>query len=267
MTSELERLENESIYIIREAYKNYSKLGMLWSMGKDSTVMLWLTRKAFLGRIPFPLIHIDTQYKIPEMIQFRDQVAKDWNIDLKIFSNHIALKNGMGPHLSKLDCCTSLKTEGLRLSLESFPRDALLVAIRRDEEGSRAKERFFSPRGSNFIWDRENQPPELWNQFVTEFPSDVHVRVHPILGWSELNIWEYIKKENIPVLDLYFAKNKKRYRSVGCAPCTQPIDSNATTIDEIIEELKQVKTSERAGRAQDQADQYAMEKLRAKGYM
>lgn len=267
MNSEIKRLESESIYIIREAYKNYSKLGMLWSMGKDSTVMLWLVRKAFLGKIPFPLIHIDTEHKIPEMIEFRDQVQKELGFELKIFKNRQALKSGMGPHLPKLECCTALKTEGLRKSLEEFPLNALLVAIRRDEEGSRAKERFFSPRDNRFQWARESQPPELWNQFATEFPADVHVRVHPILNWSEINIWEYIEAENIPVLDLYFSKNNKRYRSVGCAPCTSPIESTASSIKEIIEELKTLKTSERAGRAQDQADNYAMEKLRAKGYM
>jgi sulfate adenylyltransferase subunit 2 len=267
MSTELERLENESIYIIREAYKNFSKLGMLWSMGKDSTVMLWLVRKAFLGRVPFPLMHIDTHYKIPEMITYRDEMANKWNLDLKIFSNTEALKAGMGPHQSKLECCNSLKTEGLKIAQRDFPRDALLVAIRRDEEGSRAKERYFSPRNTSFNWDRENQPPELWNQYHVQFPADTQVRVHPILSWSEVNIWEYIKKENIPVLDLYFSKEGKRYRSVGCAPCTQPIDSNAKTVDDIIAELKMTKTSERAGRAQDQADNYAMEKLRAKGYM
>jgi sulfate adenylyltransferase subunit 2 len=268
MNENLKRLENESIYIIREAYKTFPKMAMLWSMGKDSTVMMWLVRKAFLGRVPFPLIHIDTKYKIPAMIEFRDRVAKELNLDLKIFTNDLALKNGMGPHLPKLECCTALKTNALKDSLDKFPVDGLLVAIRRDEEGSRAKERFFSPRNETFTWDRENQPPELWNQYHVDFPVNTHVRIHPILSWSELNIWEYIEAENIPVLDLYFAnENNQRYRSVGCAPCTHPINSTAKSVKDIIEELKNTKTSERAGRAQDAADRYAMEKLRAKGYM
>lgn len=268
MENHLERLENESIYIIREAYKSFPKLGMLWSMGKDSTVMLWLVRKAFMGRVPFPLIHIDTKFKIPEMIVYRDQMAKELNLDLKIFTNQIALDSGMNPKdFSKLDCCNALKTNALKNSFELFPRDGLLVAIRRDEEGSRAKERFFSPRGIEHQWNRESQPPELWDQYQVDYPHNTHVRVHPILSWSEVNIWEYIKQEEIPVLDLYFSKNGKRYRSVGCAPCTSPVDSTATSIDEIIAELKATNTSERAGRAQDKADNYAMEKLRAKGYM
>ena len=264
---DLKELENESIYIIRETFKSFSKTAMLWSMGKDSTVMLWLVRKAFHGRVPFPLFHIDTSYKMPEMIKYRDEKAREWNLDLKIFQNSDALKSGMGPSQSKIVCCNSLKTDGLKLGLKEHPCNGLLVAIRRDEEGSRAKERFFSPRDLHFEWDQENQPPELWNQYVTEFPEHIHTRVHPILRWSEINIWEYIKQENIPVLDLYFSKNGKRYRSVGCAPCTGSIDSEAKNVDEIIEELKRTKTSERAQRAQDQENHYAMEKLRKKGYM
>lgn len=262
-------LEQQSIYIIREAYKKFPKLAMLWSMGKDSTVMLWLVRKAFFGRAPFPMVHIDTTFKIPEMIKFRDEKAREWGLNLMISKNEKALSEGMNHTVGRLECCTALKTEALKEFLKQNPFQAILVAIRRDEEGTRAKERYFSPRDESFKWDFVEQPPELWDQYNTDFPADVHVRVHPLLHWSELDIWNYIKRENIPSLDLYFAKpgDPTRYRSVGCGPCTKNIDSDADTLDKVIAELQNTKTGERAGRAQDQADTYAMQKLRVKGYM
>lgn len=263
----LRELEQESIYIIREAYRKYPKLGMLWSMGKDSTVMLWLVRKAFFGKTPFPMIHIDTTFKIPEMIKFRDEKAREWGLNLIIAKNEKALSAGMNPNQGRLECCGALKTEALKQFLESHSFQAILVAIRRDEEGSRGKERYFSPRDPSFKWDIIEQPPELWNQYATDFPQGVHLRVHPLLHWSELDIWEYIKQENIPTLDLYYAKNNERYRSVGCAPCTKSFQSDADTLDKVIAELKVTKSGERAGRAQDQVDAYAMQKLRVKGYM
>jgi len=265
--TQLDQLEAESIYILREAKKSFKRLGMLWSMGKDSTVLLALVRKAFLGSFPFPLIHIDTSFKIPEMITYRDKIAKEWGFPLIIGQNTQALEKGMDHTQGRLTCCESLKTEGLRQTIEKHNIQSLLVGIRRDEEGSRAKERVFSPRGQNFQWGVDNQPPELWNQFATEYEEDVHVRVHPLLSWTEINVWEYIDREKLPILDLYFSKNGKRYRSLGCAPCTGQVSSNATTIPEIIEELKTTKESERSSRAQDQAANYAMEKLRVKGYM
>ena len=263
----LDRLEAESIYILREAYKKFGKLGMLWSIGKDSTVLLWLAKKAFFGYCPFPFIHVDTAYKIPKMIEFRDRIAKDFDIDLIVHKNEEALTEGMGPEKGRLVCCKALKTDGLQQVITNYEFDGLILGIRRDEEGSRSKERVFSERNRDSEWDYTNQPPELWDQFKTEFPKGNHIRVHPLLSWNEIDIWSYIEREKIPVVDLYFAKDGKRYRSLGCAPCTAKIDSNAATIGEIIEELKNTRVSERAGRAQDQEDSYAMQKLRKDGYM
>ncbi len=263
----LDELENQSIYIIREAYKKFKNLGMLWSIGKDSTVMLWLTRKAFFGNCPIPVIHIDTTYKIPEMIRFRDKLAKKHKFKLIIGKNEKALSEGMNPTKGRLNCCTALKTDALSKLVYEKKFNALMVGIRRDEEGTRAKERFFSPRNKNFEWDFKDQPPEFWNQFNTNFPEGTHVRVHPILHWTELDVWKYIRKEKIPVIDLYFAKKGKRYRSLGCAQCTNPIKSTASTINLIIKELECLKTPERSGRAQDQEDTHAMQKLRVRGYM
>lgn len=263
----LDRLEAESIFILREAYKKFGKLGMLWSIGKDSTVLLWLAKKAFFGHCPFPFIHVDTTYKIPEMIKFRDRMAKDFNIDLIVHKNEEALKEGMGPEKGRLVCCKALKTDGLQQVITNYEFDGLILGIRRDEEGSRSKERVFSERNRDSEWDYTNQPPELWDQFKTEFPKGNHIRVHPLLSWNEIDIWSYIEREKIPVVDLYFARNGTRYRSLGCAPCTAKINSKATTIREIVEELKNTKVSERAGRAQDQEDSYAMQKLRKDGYM
>lgn len=267
MMDHLDILEAESIYILREAYKKFGKLGMLWSIGKDSTVLLWLARKAFYGNCPFPFIHVDTKHKIPEMIEYRDRIAKELNLDLIVHTNEEAIKNGMGPHMGRLTCCKALKADALSQVINDNGFEGLILGIRRDEEGSRSKERVFSERDKDSKWDYANQPPELWDQFKTDFPKGNHIRVHPILQWTELDIWEYIKRENIPIIDLYFSKNGKRYRSLGCAECTGAINSNATTIDEIIEELKNTKVSERAGRAQDQEDSYAMQKLRKEGYM
>lgn len=263
----LDKLEAQSIYILREAYKHFGKLGMLWSIGKDSTVMLWLAKKAFFGHCPFPFIHVDTTHKIPEMIEFRDRIAKEFNLDLIVHTNEDALKEGIGPEVGRLVCCKALKTEGLAQVNKKYEFEGLILGIRRDEEGSRSKERVFSERNADSKWDYTNQPPELWDQFKTDFKKGNHIRVHPILHWNEIDIWNYIKRENIPVVDLYFAKDGKRYRSLGCAPCTNPIESTASNIDEVIEELKNTKQSERAGRAQDREDAHAMQKLRKEGYM
>jgi len=263
----LEQLEAQSIYIFREAYKHFGKLGMLWSIGKDSTVMLWLAKKAFFGYCPFPLIHVDTKYKIPAMIEYRDKMAKELDLNLIVHTNEDAIKEGMGPQHGRLVCCKALKTDALHQVTKEHEFEGLILGIRRDEEGSRSKERVFSERNAESQWDYTDQPPELWDQFKTDFKKGNHIRVHPILHWSEVDIWEYIKKENIPLIDLYFSKEGKRYRSLGCQPCTNPIISNATTIDEIIDELKNTKESERSGRAQDQEDSHAMQKLRKSGYM
>jgi sulfate adenylyltransferase subunit 2 len=263
----LDELEARSIYIIREAYYRFrDKLALLWSIGKDSTTMLYLARKAFFGKIPFPVVHIDTSYKLKEIYEFREKLAKEWDFKLIIAKNEEALKEGMNPNKGRLECCTALKTEALKQAIAKYGFKALLVAIRRDEHAIRAKERTFSPR-INFTWDYKNQPAELWNQYVTKEQSEVHFRVHPMLHWREIDIWQYIKRENIPVVSLYFAKNGYRYRSIGCEPCCKPIPSQADTIDKIIEELKQTKVPERAGRVQDKEKEYMMQKLRALGYM
>lgn len=285
--SHLDELENQSVYILREAYKHFKNLCMLWSIGKDSTVMLWLTRKAFFGHVPFPLVHIDTAYKIPAMIEYRDRLAREWGLEMVVGQNRAALADGMNHTRGRMVCCRALKTDALVNTLSGdWPRmrmgrdgeyheevngepfTGVIVGARADEEGSRAKERYFSPRDHNSDWDVSDQPPELWNQFKTEFAPGTHVRIHPLLDWTEINIWEYIEREDIPIIDLYFDKGQgKRYRSIGCEPCTGMIESTACTTAEIITELRRTNVPERAGRAQDQEDTYAMEKLRREGYM
>lgn len=266
----LDELENESVYIIREAFYHYKNLALLWSIGKDSCVLLWLLRKAFFGHVPFPCVHVDTGYKIPEMIQFRDRLAKEWNLNLIVGQNTKALQSGQTFPLGKLtrvECCTALKRDPLQNVINENGYQAVIVGIRRDEEGTRAKERYFSPRNADFEWNFKDQPPEFWGQFQTDFAPGTHLRIHPLLHWTELNVWEYIHRENIPLVDLYYAKNGKRYRSLGCAPCTGQVNSEASSVEEIIEELKQTKTAERSTRAQDQESEDAFERLRASGYM
>jgi sulfate adenylyltransferase subunit 2 len=263
----LDQLEAQSIYILREAFNRLDKIAMLWSIGKDSNVMLWLARKAFFGHVPFPVLHVDTHHKIPEMIEFRDRVAKDWALPLIVGENRVALDSGMGPHQGRVNCCTALKTEGLKALLAQYGYTGVIAGIRRDEEGTRAKERVFSPRNSQAEWDVKDQPPEFWDQFKTDFAPGTHLRIHPLLAWTELDVWRYIARESIPVVDLYFAKDGKRYRSLGCAPCTGSIASTAATVEEIIEELETTRVSERSGRAQDKESEDAFERLRAGGYM
>jgi sulfate adenylyltransferase subunit 2 len=264
----LKRLENKSIYIIREAYYRFKNIAMLWSMGKDSTTLLWLCRKAFFGRIPFPIIHIDTSYKFPEMYKFRDDLAKSWDLNLLVGKHEEQLAQGMGPGRgSKLDCCNELKTNALKLIIEKYGLKAILLGIRRDEHGIRAKERYFSLRDDEFKWNYENQSAELWDQYRSTAEEDEHFRIHPLLHFTEFDIWNYVKHEKLPIVPLYFARDGKRFRSIGCVPCCAPIDSQAQTIDEIVEEIRVSKTSERSGRAQDKENTYTMQKLRALGYM
>lgn len=264
---DLRDLENQSIYIVRETYAEFKKPAVLWSVGKDSTTMLWLCRKAFLGKIPFPVIHIDTGYKFKDMYQFRDRIAREWGLDLLVARNEDAVQQGVGPKTGKLECCTRLKTEALKMFLEQRGFDALILAIRRDEHGIRAKERYFSPRNEDFKWDYKDQPLEMWDQFQGLLNEGSHMRIHPILHWRELDVWEYVKEEGIPVNPMYFAQNGKRYRSLGCEPCTNPIISDADTIDRVVEELRTTKIAERSGRAQDKESSFTMQKLRALGYM
>lgn len=263
----LSQLENQSIYIIREAYSQFKKVAMLWSIGKDSTALLHLCRKAFFGRIPFPVVHLDTTYKFKEIYQFRDKYAKKWNLNLIVARNQEALKRGVCPEKTKLECCTELKTNNLKKSIAKHGFRALYLAIRRDEHGIRAKERTFSPRDQAFTWDYKNQPPELWDQYKTKAADQEHLRIHPLLGWREIDVWQYIRREKIPMVSLYFAKDGQRYRSIGCQTCCNPITSQANTIDKIIRELKTSQISERSGRAQDKESDYMMQKLRSLGYM
>jgi sulfate adenylyltransferase subunit 2 len=263
----LDKLESKSIYIIREAYANYKKMGMLWSIGKDSTTMLWLVKKAFFGKVPFPVIYIDTGKHFQEMYDFRDKCVKKWDLDLIVSRNKEADKQKIGPE-DKLKCCGMRKTDALKQTLEKHKFDALLLGIRRDEHGVRAKERTFSPRNKDFRWNYKDQAPELWDQYKSQKETEQHLRVHPILHWTEVDIWKYTKRENLPVNPLYFADNNgKRYRSLGCEPCTSPVDSKAKNIDEIIKEVEESTTAERAGRAQDKEEANAMQNLRALGYM
>jgi len=263
----LSELENNSIFIIREAYRRIKNVAMLWSMGKDSTTLLWLIRKAFLGNIPFPVIHIDTGYKFSEIYEFRDKFAAEWGLNLVIARNLTAINNGVGPQGSKFDCCNRLKTEALKLAIEQYNLQGLYLAIRRDEHGIRAKERAFSSRTSDFVWDYLGQPMEIWSQYNTRLREKEHIRIHPMLAWREIDVWEYIRKENLPVVPLYFAKGKKRYRSIGCSCCCSPVTSKAGNLNSIIKELIKAKVSERSGRAQDKESAYTMQKLRALGYM
>jgi sulfate adenylyltransferase subunit 2 len=290
----LEKLEAKSVYILREAYRDFKNLCMLWSIGKDSTVLLWLARKAFFGHVPFPLVHIDTHFKIPEMIQYRDDLARKWYLNMVYGENTEAINQQLTFHSGKVDrltCCKNLKTDALKHTLagdwlryrmnhvtgtydvdsNKEPYTGVIAGVRADEEGSRSKERYFSPRDKENEWDVANQPPEMWNQFKTDFAPGTHLRIHPLLDWTELNIWEYIEKESIPTVSLYYNQgNGKRYRSLGCWPCTSPVDSNATTVKEIIEELRSGKfanITERSGREQDKEDGGGLETLRKDGYM
>jgi sulfate adenylyltransferase subunit 2 len=267
----LSKLESQSIYILREAFNKFEPLAMLWSIGKDSTVLLWLARKAFLGHVPFPLVHVDTTYKIPSMIEYRDRLVKDWKLQLVVGKNRAVLAAGTTypeGKATRVECCGTLKKDALKQVLDEHHFTGVIVGVRRDEEPTRAKERYFSPRDRNMEWNVDDQPPELWDQFKTDFEKGAHIRIHPLLHWTEVNVWEYIERENIPVSPLYFADGSgQRYRSLGCAPCTLPIKSNAKTVREIIEELRQTNTPERAGRAQDKESEDAFEKLRRDGYM
>jgi sulfate adenylyltransferase subunit 2 len=270
MMNHLSELEHQSVFILREAFNKFENLAMLWSIGKDSTVMLWLARKAFFGHVPFPLVHLDTTYKIPSMIEYRDRLAHEWNLNLVVGKNSKVLESGMtypNGKATRVECCNALKKDALKRMLDEHNYTGVIVGVRRDEEPTRAKERYFSPRDKNMEWNVEDQPPEFWDQFKTDFEAGTHIRIHPLLHWTEVNIWEYIDREKIPVIPLYFAKNGRRYRSIGCAPCTGDIASNATTVAEIVAELKATKMPERAGRAQDQESEDAFERLRRDGYM
>jgi len=292
--NQLDELEAKSIHILREAYREFKNLCMLWSIGKDSTVMLWLARKAFFGHCPIPLVHIDTSFKIPQMIEYRDRLALEWNLNMVVGQNKPAIANKEtfpDGKIDRLSCCKALKSEALKHTLSgewervrlnhtkgeyevdtnTEPYTGVIVGVRSDEEGSRSKERYFSPRDQANDWDVDDQPPELWNQYKTAFAPGTHLRIHPLLDWTELNLWEYIQREEIPLVDLYFDKGEgTRFRSLGCGPCTTCVESTATDVATVVEELRSGKfanIAERSGRAQDKDDGGGLETLRRDGYM
>lgn len=290
----LDQLENSSIYILRTAYRDIKKLIMLWSIGKDSTVLLWLARKAFLGEVPFPLLHIDTGYKLPEMLVYRNKLVREWKLDMRYSINKPALKSNLTfpkKNKSRLDCCRTLKTLPLKKVLSGkWPHyqydhkkqkyilrktncayQGVIIGIRADEEGSRSKERYFSKRTGRHQWQIGQQQPEFWDCYNTETSQNESLRIHPLLDWTELDIWEYIHREKIKTVSLYYDQGYgSRYRSLGCAPCTKPIRSKARNSKEIIQELRTGilhNIPERTGRAQDKEDHGGLEKLRRQGYM
>ncbi len=274
----LDQLEAQSIYIFREAFHAIDKLAMLWSFGKDSNVMIHLARKAFFGQVPFPLIHCDTELEMDEVYAFRDKYAKEWGVNLlapvcpPIEATDITL-----PHAARV---ASRKTLGLKAVIEEQGFVGIIAGIRRDEEATRAKERVFSPRGVEGGWDVKEQPPEFWDQYKTDFAPGTSIRIHPLLHWTELDIWLYIQRENIPIVPLYYARKYNefegrdfggkmmRFRSLGEKGITWPVESSADTIEKIIAELRVTKTSERSGRPMGaDEDESSFERLRADGYM
>lgn len=260
MDFHLQQLEQKSIYILREAKAKFKNPAMLWSMGKDSGCMLYLCKRAFFGQLPFPAIHLDSGHDFPETYQFRDDIVKAWGINLIVGKvKHEADKiSGTTEGLNK--------AEALKQLLDEYKFDALIVSIRRDEHGIRGKERVWSPRDKNFRWNFKSQPPEIFN-YTSDFKDASHVRVHPLLDWTELDVWGYTQEQNIPFNPLYLAKDGKRYRSLGYKEVTKPIESDADTIGKIIEELKTSPVGERSGREFDKEQEYTMQRLRELGYM
>jgi sulfate adenylyltransferase subunit 2 len=294
--SHLRKLEAESIYILREAVAEFSHPVMMYSIGKDSSVMLRLAQKAFHpGKIPFPLLHIDTSYKFPEMIAFRDAYAKEVGAELIVHRNEEALAAGANPFaLGTQKCCGLLKTKSLLDALAEGGFNAAFGGARRDEEKSRAKERIYSFRDAHGQWDPKNQRPELWNLFNSRIDKSESIRVFPLSNWTELDVWLYILAENIPIVPLYYAKEREvvlrngslvvihdrgelqfgeeprlvkcRMRSLGCVPCTGAIRSEADTLPKIIEEMISFRRSERENRAIDHDEEGSMELKKREGY-
>ncbi|MGE5109652.1 MAG: sulfate adenylyltransferase subunit CysD [Acidobacteriaceae bacterium] len=292
----LKALEAESIFILREAAAEFARPVMLYSIGKDSSVMLRLAQKAFFpGRIPFPLLHIDTSYKFPEMIEFRDWYTREVGADLIVHTNRKALDDGANPYrLGTQKCCGLLKTRALLDALSEGGFDAAFGGARRDEEKSRAKERVYSFRDSLGQWDPKNQRPELWKLFNGRHHKGESIRIFPLSNWSELDIWLYIHSENIPIVPLYFAREREavvrgdsvlllqsgvqllpgekpqkvrcRMRSLGCVPCTGAIRSDADTVPKIIEEMISFRRSERENRVIDHDEEGSMELKKREGY-
>jgi len=263
--NDLDELEANAIYILREARRCVSPLAMLWSMGKDSTALLWLARKAFFGKVPFPVILLDTEMELPEVYQFRDEIAAAR--DLELHNEMCPPESSVDQSLPPNSRAAARKTEGLRVLLEREKYRGMIVGIRRDEQATRAKERVFSPRSVQGDWDVRRQPSEFWNHYTTKVPEDAHLRIHPLLHWTEADVWRYHKREDIPFVPLYLARDGKRYRSLGEKNITVPIESDASTIDEIIAELETTREPERAGRVMDSEQEDSFERLRSGGYM
>ncbi len=263
--TDLDELEAQTIFILREAYRRVKPLGMLWSIGKDSTALLWIARKAFLGRIPFPVSLLDTGMEFPEVYQFRDEIIDAWQLDYR--NEACPPESSVDQTLPAGGRAAARKTEGLKQLIERDRWRGVILGIRRDEQATRAKDRIFSPRGADGAWNFRDQPPEFWDYYQTSVEDGAHLRIHPLLHWTELDIWRYTKRENIPFVPLYLATNGKRYRSLGESNITVPIESNAATIDEIIAELAATTAPERAGRLMDHESEDAFERLRAGGYM
>ncbi|MBI4183436.1 MAG: sulfate adenylyltransferase subunit CysD [Proteobacteria bacterium] len=261
----LDALESQSVYVLREAFSRLKPIALLWSSGKDSTVLVWLSRKAFFGHVPFPVLHIDTGTQFPETRPFRDRYAKEWGLDLIV--GDCPPVEEMDPTLPPAARLAARKSAGLRRLIERHGFVGVVAGIRRDEQPTRAKERVFSPRGARGGWDSRDQPPEFWDQFKTGVAPGAHLRVHPLLHWGEVDVWRYIRREGIPVVELYFARAGRRYRSLGDSDATTPIASTAASLDEIITELETTRVAERAGRAMDHEAEDAVERLRGGGYM
>ena len=265
MTDPLDELEAHAIFVLREAYRRVSPLGMLWSMGKDSTALLWLARKAFLGRIPFPVSLLDTEMEMAEVYAFRDRIIAEWHLDYH--NQPCPPESETDPTLPPGGRAAARKTEGLKNLIASEKWRGVILGIRRDEQATRAKERVFSPRRADGAWNVREQPPEFWSYYNTGVPDGTHLRIHPLVRWTELDIWKYTRRENIPFCSLYLARDGKRYRSLGEKNITFPIASDAASIDEIIAELESTRAPERAGRAMDHESEDAFERLRSAGYM
>ncbi|HTJ90968.1 MAG TPA: sulfate adenylyltransferase subunit CysD [Acidocella sp.] len=292
----LQRLEAESIHIMREVVAETEKPVMLYSVGKDSAVMLHLARKAFYpAPPPFPLLHVDTTWKFRAMYELRDRMAQESGMELLVYQNPDALARGINPFDHGALHTDLWKTEGLKQALDKYGFDAAFGGARRDEEKSRAKERIFSFRSANHRWDPKNQRPELWNLYNARKAKGESIRVFPISNWTELDIWQYIHLENIPIVPLYFAaprpvvrrdglllmvdderfrlhpgevpeRRNIRFRTLGCYPLTGAVESEATTLPEVIQEMLLTTTSERQGRAIDHDQSASMEKKKQEGY-
>jgi sulfate adenylyltransferase subunit 2 len=293
----LQALESESIYILREVAAQFAKPVMLYSIGKDSSVLLHLARKAlFPAKAPFPLLHIDTQWKFRDMITFRDETAKRLGLELIVYVSEEGLTQNINPIDSGSALHTRvMKTEALKRALDRYCFDAAIGGARRDEEASRAKERIFSVRGPGHTWDPRRQRPELWNLFNGQLAPGETMRIFPLSNWTELDVWDYIRAQDIPVVPLYFAARRPvvrragmlimvddarmplaredepeqkmvRFRSLGCYPLTAAVESEAETLDDVIAELRESRWSERAGRLIDMDEASSMERKKREGY-